>query len=192
MLLLPRERASLCRGGADGGIFDPLASGRLATAETQTPLGTHIQRGQAGQVRAGHQEDACRCLLNGQCGWRTSILTGPSFSVCAPGLHILPHWAEQALVQEKKRDAPCFGFSLQNGTLQPSKRGSVSLLEPWSWTAAVSRCYCYCLLLQIKWQRWSRILLSRNERVFFFGNVNVWLLCSQLGLNSKLESASPC
>lgn len=40
----------MCRGGFNGGIINSLAAGRVATAETQTPLGTHIQRGETGQV----------------------------------------------------------------------------------------------------------------------------------------------
>lgn len=50
VLLLSGERASVCRGRDNGGIFNPLATRRLATAETQTPLGTHIQRGETGKV----------------------------------------------------------------------------------------------------------------------------------------------
>ena len=63
MLLLPGERAGLCRRGDDGGIFNPLAARRLATAETQTPLGTHLQRGQAGQVAAGEIHHALVFIL---------------------------------------------------------------------------------------------------------------------------------
>lgn len=50
VLLLSGERASLCRGRDNGGIVNPLAARRLAAAETPTPLGTHIQRGETGQV----------------------------------------------------------------------------------------------------------------------------------------------
>lgn len=52
VLLLSGERTSVCRGRDNGGINNPLAAGRLAIAETQTPLGTHIQRRETGQVGA--------------------------------------------------------------------------------------------------------------------------------------------
>ncbi len=50
VLLLPGERASVCGRRDNGGVVNPLAARRLAVAETQTPLGTHIQRGETGQV----------------------------------------------------------------------------------------------------------------------------------------------
>lgn len=50
VLLLSGERASMCRGGNHGRVINPLAARCLATAETQTPLGTHIQRGETGKV----------------------------------------------------------------------------------------------------------------------------------------------
>lgn len=40
----------MCRGRDDGGVFNPVAAGRVAAAETQTPLGTHVQRGETGEV----------------------------------------------------------------------------------------------------------------------------------------------
>lgn len=52
MLLLSGERASVCGGRDNGGIINPLAAKRLAVAKAQTPLGTHIQRGETGQVGA--------------------------------------------------------------------------------------------------------------------------------------------
>lgn len=54
MLLLSRERASVCGGRDHGGIFNPVAAGRLAIAETQAPVGTHVQRGETGQVGEPH------------------------------------------------------------------------------------------------------------------------------------------
>lgn len=50
VLLLPGERAGVRRGRDHGGLFDPVAAGRVAAAETQTPVGTHVPGGQTGQV----------------------------------------------------------------------------------------------------------------------------------------------
>lgn len=50
VLLLSGERASLCGGRDHGGIVNPLAARRLAVTETQTPVGTHVQRRETGQV----------------------------------------------------------------------------------------------------------------------------------------------
>lgn len=50
VLLLSGERTGMRRGRDHGGLFDPVAARRLAAAETPTPLGTHVQRGQAGKV----------------------------------------------------------------------------------------------------------------------------------------------
>lgn len=52
VLLLSGKRTSVCRGRDNGGVFNPLAARRLASAETPTPLGTHVQRGETGQVSA--------------------------------------------------------------------------------------------------------------------------------------------
>lgn len=50
VLLLSGERASMCRGRNDGGFVNSVAARRLAVTETQAPLGTHIQRGEACKV----------------------------------------------------------------------------------------------------------------------------------------------
>lgn len=50
VLLLSGDRASLCRGGHDGGLGDPVAARRVAPAEAPAPLGQDVPGGQAGQV----------------------------------------------------------------------------------------------------------------------------------------------
>lgn len=50
VLLLSGERTGVRRGRDHGGLFDPVAAGRLAAAEAPTPLGTHLQGGETGQV----------------------------------------------------------------------------------------------------------------------------------------------
>ena len=64
VLLLSGERACLCGGRDNGGIINPLAARRLAVAKAQTPLGTHIQRGETGQVGAEFEWKKGLCREN--------------------------------------------------------------------------------------------------------------------------------
>lgn len=52
VLLLPRNRASMCRRRHDGRICHTLASRCMASAEAPTPLGQNLPRRQTGQVSA--------------------------------------------------------------------------------------------------------------------------------------------